>query len=509
MRPLSSQRPHLVASSSTASAAPHRRSLPRTAATPARPPPPPPRRTGRRPPTTQLLTEELARDLPGPDDEPLDELVEAETIAVRRGEGNSATPSLAHTCSPDPKTLSFPRPFFFFKAELGTTSSRRIVLPRHGVSVTLASLHKEYATPRGPVTGVRHTDLAIRPNALTALVGPSGSGKTTLLRLLSGLEAPSSGRILFDGLDVTALPPKARRVGVVFQGYALFKHMTVAENIAFGPRMLNLPGDHGARVAELLDLVELPHIAGRLPSQLSGGQKQRVALARALAAEPRLLLLDEPFSALDPEVRRALRSGLRDILDRAGVTAIMVSHDQEEAFAMADEVVIFNRGGVCQTGTPSSIRASPASPFVMDFVTEANKLPADCIFTRRMGVNAGGKPYVMCAPGVVAAHRWPPGGPRPAHADMPGFGSTSISPSPPSPPASSSPPLLHIGATVIDKSFGGAVRKYILEFDDGVRCAAHVPTSAGDDGDLEVAARAFVRCEPGAFMPFDVDDLLT
>lgn len=380
------------------------------------------------------------------------------------------------------------------------------------MSVTCAALHKEYATPRGPVIGVRHTDLAIPPNALTALVGPSGSGKTTLLRLLSGLEAPTSGRILFDGADVTELAPKSRRVGVVFQGYALFKHMTVFDNIAFGPRMLNLPGDPAARVVELLDLVELPHIAGRLPSQLSGGQKQRVALARALAAEPRLLLLDEPFSALDPEVRRALRAGLRDILARAGVTAIMVSHDQEEAFAMADEVVIFNRGGVCQAGSPRDVRAAPASPFVMDFVHEANKLPADCIFTRRMGVNAGGKPYVMCAPGAVAAHRWAPGGPRPPHADAPdGFGSVPWG-GPPPPPATSAtatPPPLHVGATVIDKSFGGVVRKYELEFDDGVRCGAHVPTAWGDDGDLEVGSRAFVRCEAADFMPFDVDDLLT
>jgi sulfate/thiosulfate transport system ATP-binding protein len=356
------------------------------------------------------------------------------------------------------------------------------------------------------VIGVRSTDLSIRANRLTALVGPSGSGKTTLLRLLSGLESPTSGRILFDETDVTDLPPKARRVGVVFQGYALFRHMTVAENIKFGPRMLNLPGDHDARVAELLDLVELPHIAGRLPGQLSGGQKQRVALARALAAEPRLLLLDEPFSALDPEVRRALRAGLRDILDRAGVTAIMVSHDQEEAFAMADDVVIFNRGSVQQTGSPADVRASPASPFVMDFVHEANKLPSDCIFTRRMGVRAGGRPYVMCAPGDVAAHRWPPGGPRPAHADAP-LGGAALPPS--SSTTTSSPPPVHVGATVIDKSFGGAVRKYVLEFDDGVRLAAHVPTAAGDDGDLEVSARAYVRCEPGAFLPFDVDDLLT
>jgi len=377
--------------------------------------------------------------------------------------------------------------------------------------VSVEGLHKEYATPRGPVTGVRHTSLAIRPNALTALVGPSGSGKTTLLRLLSGLEAPTSGRILFDGVDVTGLEPKARRVGVVFQGYALFKHMTVAENIGFGPRMLGLPGDPAARVAELLDLVELPHIAGRLPSQLSGGQKQRVALARALAAEPRLLLLDEPFSALDPEVRRALRAGLRDILDRAGVTAIMVSHDQEEAFAMADEVIIFNRGGVCQAGTPEQVRASPASPFVMDFVHEANKLPADCIFTRRMGVDAGGRPYVMCAPGDVTAHRWAPGGGRAAHADAPGGegegGGRAIG----QPPPLSSPLTTptHVGAAVMDKSFGGAVRKYVLEFDDGVRCAAHVPTAAGDDGDLEVGARAFVRCDPASFLPFDVDDLLT
>ncbi len=217
---------------------------------------------------------------------------------------------------------------------------------------------------------------------MLALLGPSGSGKTTFLRLVAGLETPTAGRILFDDEDATRVPVRERQVGFVFQHYALFRHMSVAENIAYGlkvrprrERPSNAEIDR--RVARLLDLVQLGGLGKRHPTQLSGGQRQRVALARALAVEPKVLLLDEPFGALDAKVRRDLRRWLRDVHDRTGHTTLFVTHDQEEALELADRVAIFNRGAIEQVATPDEVLDHPATSFVAGFVGDAVRLPVD------------------------------------------------------------------------------------------------------------------------------------
>ena len=226
----------------------------------------------------------------------------------------------------------------------------------------------------GTTAALHPVSLAIPSGALVALLGPSGSGKTTLLRILGGLEFPNSGRVLFEGQDATNMRVQDRRAGFVFQSYALFRHMTVFENIAYGlkarPRAERPPKQEIARrVERLLELIQLSEVGQRYPSQLSGGQRQRVALARALAIEPRMLLLDEPFGALDAKVRKELRQGLRDIHDATGLTTIFVTHDQEEAMALADLVVVMSMGRIEQIGRPQDIRARPASNFVREFIT--------------------------------------------------------------------------------------------------------------------------------------------
>ena len=231
----------------------------------------------------------------------------------------------------------------------------------------------EIAKEFGAATALHPVSLAIPSGALVALLGPSGSGKTTLLRLLGGLEYPTSGRVLFDGADATRLTVQQRRAGFVFQHYALFRHMTVFDNVAYGLRARArrdrpVPAEIARRVTKLLELIQLPDIGARYPSQLSGGQRQRVALARALAIEPRMLLLDEPFGALDARVRRELRAGLRDIHDQTGLTTLFVTHDQEEAMELADLVVVMSMGQIEQVGRPADIRAKPATRFVREFM---------------------------------------------------------------------------------------------------------------------------------------------
>jgi len=212
--------------------------------------------------------------------------------------------------------------------------------------------------------------------AFVALLGPSGSGKTTLLRILGGLEIADVGRVTFDGLDWLSIPARERRAGFVFQHYALFRHMTVAKNISFGlevrprserPRRAEID----RRVGELLAFMQLDGLGKRYPSQLSGGQRQRVALARALAIEPRMLLLDEPFGALDAKVRKELRVWLRNVHDRTGITTIFVTHDQEEALQLADLVAVMHAGRIEQIGTPTELRSAPATKFVEEFLGES------------------------------------------------------------------------------------------------------------------------------------------
>jgi sulfate transport system ATP-binding protein len=215
--------------------------------------------------------------------------------------------------------------------------------------------------------------LTVQAGELLALLGPSGSGKTTLLRVIAGLEAPDRGTVHFDGDDATDRSASDRRVGFVFQHYALFRHMTVFENVAFGlrvrPRSRRPPEmDIRRRVMELLEMVQLDYLGDRRPSQLSGGQRQRVALARALAVEPRVLLLDEPFGALDARVRLVLRGWLRQLHSQIHVTSVFVTHDQEEALELADRVVVMNEGRIEQEGTPEAIVEHPATPFVRTFV---------------------------------------------------------------------------------------------------------------------------------------------
>jgi sulfate transport system ATP-binding protein len=234
----------------------------------------------------------------------------------------------------------------------------------------------------GDFAALRGVNLDIAGGELIALLGPSGSGKTTLLRAIAGLESVDRGQILFGGENTLRLSVQERRVGFVFQHYALFKHMTIAENIAFGLRVRkreDRPGNDAirARVRELLELVQLPGLEQRYPSQLSGGQKQRVALARALAIEPRVLLLDEPFGALDAKVRKDLRRWLRDLHDRTGYTTVFVTHDQEEALELADRVVIMNHGTIEQAGSVDEVYERPASPSVFDFLGGTNIIEAE------------------------------------------------------------------------------------------------------------------------------------
>jgi len=229
----------------------------------------------------------------------------------------------------------------------------------------------------GKFQAIRDISLTIPTGQFLALLGPSGSGKTTLLRIIAGLDRADEGSVFIDGQDATEQAARGRNVGFVFQHYALFRHMTVFENVAFGMRVRprrQRPTEQQIRerVGELLTLVQLDVLAHRLPSQLSGGQRQRVALARALAVQPAVLLLDEPFGALDAKVRQELRSWLRRLHDEIGLTSVFVTHDQEEALELADRVVIFNQGIIEQDGTPDAVVDHPATPFVASFVGRVN-----------------------------------------------------------------------------------------------------------------------------------------
>ena len=244
------------------------------------------------------------------------------------------------------------------------------------MSIRLDNISKAF----GNYAALHDVSLEARDGEFLALLGPSGSGKTTLMRIIAGLEFPDSGRVWFGGEDVTELKAAARRVGFVFQHYALFKHMTVADNVAFGlavRKRKDRPekAEIKRRVSELLDLVQLGGLGDRYPAQLSGGQRQRIALARALAVEPQLLLLDEPFGALDAKVRKDLRRWLRTLHDSMGVTSVFVTHDQEEALELADRVVVMDYGRIEQIAEPRTVYDRPANAFVYDFVGDSNRLP--------------------------------------------------------------------------------------------------------------------------------------
>lgn len=238
-----------------------------------------------------------------------------------------------------------------------------------GVAVRIEEISKRFRS----VVALRPTTLDIRPGRMTALLGPSGCGKTTTLRMLAGLEAPDDGRILVGAMDVTRVPPNKRGMGMVFQSYCLFPHMTVGENVSFGLRMAGIGlAETAARVAEMLSMVRLPHVEDRYPSQLSGGQQQRVALARALVTNPAVLLLDEPLAALDRHLREEMQFELRRIQTSLQITTVIVTHDQEEALTMSDEVVVMSDGQIVQSGPPDDIYNRPQSRFVAEFLGTAN-----------------------------------------------------------------------------------------------------------------------------------------
>ena len=254
------------------------------------------------------------------------------------------------------------------------------------MSIEVRNLNKRF----GNTVVCDKLNLDIPAGELVALLGPSGSGKTTLLRIIAGLEVPDSGSVLFHGADATNTDVRERQVGFVFQHYALFAHMSIFENVAFGLRVRpksTRPSDKEirAKVTELLKLVQLDWIADRYPHQLSGGQRQRIALARALAVEPKVLLLDEPFGALDAKVRKELRRWLRRLHDEVHVTSVFVTHDQEEAMEVADRIVVMNEGRIEQQGTPDQVYDNPATPFVLQFLGDVN------LFHGRFGHGPGAR----------------------------------------------------------------------------------------------------------------------
>jgi sulfate/thiosulfate transport system ATP-binding protein len=240
------------------------------------------------------------------------------------------------------------------------------------MSINIHNVSKQF----GDFQALYPVSLEIPTGQLVALLGPSGSGKSTLLRVIAGLETPDTGSVSINGQDSTHLDVRHRNIGFVFQHYALFKHLTIRQNIAFGLEIRKHPRKEiQSRVNELLDLVQLSGLGDRYPAQLSGGQRQRVALARALAVQPQVLLLDEPFGALDAQVRKELRAWLRRLHDEVHVTTVFVTHDQEEAMEVANEIVIMNQGRIEQVGTPAEVYDHPASPFVMSFIGAVNVLP--------------------------------------------------------------------------------------------------------------------------------------
>jgi sulfate/thiosulfate transport system ATP-binding protein len=239
------------------------------------------------------------------------------------------------------------------------------------MGIAIESVAKRF----GDFTALDNVSLEVPAGSLTALLGPSGGGKSTLLRVIAGLEQPDSGRVVISGQDQTATPARKRGVGFVFQHYAAFKHMTVRDNVAFGLSIRKRPKDEiRSKVDELLELVHLEGFSERYPSQLSGGQRQRMALARALAVEPQVLLLDEPFGALDATVRKELRAWLRRLHDEVHVTTVFVTHDQEEAMEVAEQIVVLNEGRIEQVGTPRELYEQPANEFVMGFVGPVSRL---------------------------------------------------------------------------------------------------------------------------------------
>lgn len=321
----------------------------------------------------------------------------------------------------------------------------------------------------GDFQAVDQVDLEIKTGSLVALLGPSGSGKSTLLRLIAGLEVPDSGRIFLTGRDATYESVQERNIGFVFQHYALFKHMTVRKNIAFGMDIRKIPKARIKRkVDELLELVQLSGLGDRYPSQLSGGQRQRVALARALAVEPKVLLLDEPFGALDAKVRKDLRAWLRRLHDEVHVTTVFVTHDQEEAMEVSDEIVVMNKGKVEQIGTPAEIYDNPATPFVMSFIGPVNVLPSSSRIFQENGFDSP-HPEVFLRPHDVVIETSPNGTTVPARVGR----------------------LIHLGWEIQAE----------LVLDDGQVVTAHLSRERFDELKIRPQQRVFVKPKEAKAFP--------
>ncbi len=321
----------------------------------------------------------------------------------------------------------------------------------------------------GSFKAVDNVSLEIKSGSLVALLGPSGSGKSTLLRLIAGLEMPDSGKILLTGKDATYQSVQERNIGFVFQHYALFKHMTVRKNIAFGLEIRKAAkAKIKARVDELLDLVQLSGLGDRYPSQLSGGQRQRVALARALAVEPKVLLLDEPFGALDARVRKDLRAWLRRLHDEVHVTTVFVTHDQEEAMEVSDEIVVMNKGQVEQTGTPAEIYDHPATAFVMSFIGPVNVLPSSSGIFQSNGFDSA-QSEMFLRPQDVIVETSPNGTTVPARISR----------------------LIHLGWEI----------QVELTLDDGQVVSAHLTRDRFDELHLEPQQRVYVKPKDAKSFP--------
>jgi sulfate transport system ATP-binding protein len=333
------------------------------------------------------------------------------------------------------------------------------------VGIVVDNVSKQF----GSFRAVDQVDLEIKTGSLVALLGPSGSGKSTLLRLIAGLETPDSGRILLTGKDATHESVQDRNIGFVFQHYALFKHLTVRRNIAFGMEIRKMPkGRVKARVEELLELVQLKGMGDRYPSQLSGGQRQRVALARALAVEPKVLLLDEPFGALDAKVRKDLRVWLRRLHDEVHVTTVFVTHDQEEAMEVSDEIVVMNNGKVEQIGTPAQIYDNPASAFVMSFIGPVNVLPSDSHIFQGNGFESA-HPEVFLRPQDVLVEIHPTSTTVPARVSR----------------------LIHLGWEIQAE----------LMLDDGQVVTAHLTRDRYDELNLQPQQRVYVKPKEAKAFP--------
>jgi putative spermidine/putrescine transport system ATP-binding protein len=341
-----------------------------------------------------------------------------------------------------------------------------------GVEVRLEELSRRY----GQVLALDELNLTLAPGELVALLGPSGCGKTTALRLVAGLEEANSGRVVFGGKDVTSLPASRRDVGMVFQAYSLFPHMTAMQNVAFGLTLRHKSSDQRQRRSgEMLELVGLSGFADRYAHQLSGGQQQRVALARALAIEPKVLLLDEPLSALDAKVRSRLRDEIRRVQLDVGITTLFVTHDQEEALAIADRVGVMQAGHLEQLGPPTVVYSRPATPFVAEFVGLTNRMPGEVKFG---GVEVRGSQLPLVQKDV-------PTGPaialvRPEAVTIAGGADGDSGP---------------LVGTVIAVAFLGAISRVTVDLGD-MTVLAQLPTSAASDHPAGSRVRLALRPDP-------------